>query len=405
MRLPAIFLSVALAPAAFAQKLEFNRDIRPILSDKCFKCHGPDAKNAKSEYRLDTFGHATAEIDGVRGIVPGKPQDSEVHWRIHSTDASDIMPPPESKMSLTPAEIAILDRWIEEGAEYQEHWSFVPVPEKVEVPQVESDWIRNEIDAFVLTTLQEKGFSPSPETSREKWLRRVSFDLAGLPPTVEELDAFLADTSPDAYEKAVDRLLASDACAERLAAEWLDVARYSDSYGYQVDGNRTVWPWRDWVIRAFKENLSYDQFIVWQLAGDLLPDATRDQKLATAFNRLHPQNVEGGSIPEEFRVEYVADRVHTYGTAFLGLTMECSRCHDHKYDPVTAKDYYRLFAYFANIDEAGLYSFFTPSVPTPTLWLPDPKQEEDIARLEGEISRLERELAKRAEAAKPAFEQ
>ncbi len=405
MRPLAIFLSVALAPAAFAQKLEFNRDIRPILSDKCFKCHGPDAKNAKSEYRLDTFGHATAEIGGVRGIVPGKPKDSEVHWRIHSTDASDIMPPPESKMSLTPAEIAILDRWIEEGAEYQEHWSFVPLPGKIAVPQVASDWIRNEIDAFVLTTLQEKGFSPSPETSREKWLRRAAFDLAGLPPTPEELDAFLADTSPDAYEKAVDRLLASDASAERLAAEWLDVARYSDSYGFQVDGDRSVWPWRDWVIRAFKENLPYDQFIVQQLAGDLLPDATREQRLATAFNRLHPQNVEGGSVPEEFRVEYIADRVHTYGTAFLGLTMECARCHDHKYDPITAKDYYRLSAFFANIDEAGLYSFFTPAVPTPTLWLPDAKQETELARIEGEIAELERDLEARTAAAKAGFGQ
>ena len=327
------------ATNASAQKIEFNRDIRPILSDKCFACHGPDAKNAKSEYRLDSFEHATTAIDGVAGIVPGKVKDSEVHWRIHSDDSSEVMPPPESKRSLTPAEVALLDRWIEQGAEYQEHWSFVPIPKEVPVPKVESDWLKNGIDAFVLTKLQEKGFSPSPETSREKWLRRVTFDLAGLPPTTAELDAFLADTTPDAYEKVVDRLLASEASAERLTAEWLDVARYSDSYGFQVDGDRFVWPWRDWVIRAFRENLPYDQFITWQLAGDLLPDATRDQKLATAFNRLHPQNVEGGSVPEEFRVEYVADRVHTYGTAFLGLTMECSRCHDHKYDPITAKDY------------------------------------------------------------------
>ncbi|HRQ89021.1 MAG TPA: DUF1549 domain-containing protein, partial [Bacteroidia bacterium] len=304
-----VALGAATGPAQ-AEKLSFNRDIRPILSDKCFKCHGPDAKNAKSDYRIDTFEHAVAKVGDAAGIVPGQPQKSEVHLRLHSTD-DDRMPPPDSKMQLTPTEIATLDRWIEEGAEYEAHWSFVPLPESVPVPDAKG-WGTNEIDAFVLAQLRKRGFSPSPETSREKWLRRVSFDLAGLPPTVEELDAFLADTSPDAYEKTVDRLLASDACAERLAAEWLDVARYSDSYGYQVDGNRTVWPWRDWVIRAFKEGLPYDQFIVWQLAGDLLPDATRDQKLATAFNRLHPQNVEGGSIPEEFRVEYVADRVHTY---------------------------------------------------------------------------------------------
>jgi len=401
--LPIVTVLCATAPAA-AQKVEFNRDIRPILSDKCFACHGPDAKNAKSEYRLDTFDHATAEIDGVAGIVPGKLKESEVHWRIHSEDSSEVMPPPESKRSLTPAEIALLDRWIEQGSEYQDHWSFVPIPKPVPVPPVSSDWIRNEIDAFVLTKLQEKGFSPSPETSREKWLRRVTFDLTGLPPTVEELDAFLADTSPNAHEKVVDRLLASDAAAERLTAEWLDVARYSDSYGFQVDGDRFVWPWRDWVIRAFKENLPYDDFISWQIAGDLLPDATRDQKLATTFNRLHPQNVEGGSVPEEFRVEYVSDRVHTYGTAFLGLTMECTRCHDHKYDPLTMRDYYGLSAFFANIDEAGLYSFFTPAIPTPTLWLPDAKQEEEHARLTKEIQVLEKDLETRATAAKADYE-
>jgi len=401
--LPIVTVLCATAPVA-AQKVEFNRDIRPILSDKCFACHGPDAKNAKSEYRLDTFDHAITEIDGVKGVVPGKLKESEVHWRIHSEDSSEVMPPPESKRSLTPAEIALLDRWIEQGAEYQAHWSFVPLPKPVPVPPVSSDWIRNEIDAFVLTKLQEKGFSPSPETSREKWLRRVTFDLTGLPPTVEELDAFLADTSPNAHEKVVDRLLASDAAAERLTAEWLDVARYSDSYGFQVDGDRFVWPWRDWVIRAFRENLPYDDFITWQLAGDLLPGATRDQKLATAFNRLHPQNVEGGSVPEEFRVEYVSDRVHTYGTAFLGLTMECTRCHDHKYDPLTMRDYYGLSAFFANIDEAGLYSFFTPAIPTPTLWLPDAKQEEEHARLTREIRDLERDLETRADAAKTDYE-
>jgi len=389
---------------ASAQKIEFNRDIRPILSDKCFACHGPDAKETRSEYRLDTFDHATTAIDGVTGIVPGKLKDSELHWRIHSDDSSEVMPPPESKRSLTPAEIALLDRWIEQGAEYQEHWSFVPIPGEVPVPKVDSDWVKNGIDAFVLTKLQEKGFSPSSETSPEKWLRRVTFDLTGLPPTTAELDAFLADSAPDSYEKVVDRLLASDASAERLTAEWLDVARYSDSYGFQVDGDRFVWPWRDWVIRAFRENLPYDDFITWQLAGDLLPEATRDQKLATTFNRLHPQNVEGGSVPEEFRIEYVSDRVHTYGTAFLGMTMECTRCHDHKYDPLTMRDYYGLSAFFANIDEAGLYSYFTPAVPTPTLWLPDAKQEGELTRISGEVTALEKDLASRITSAKSDYE-
>jgi len=397
----AIFLA---AVQTQAQKIEFNRDIRPILSDNCFACHGPDAKNAKSEYRLDTFANATTPIDGVTGVVPGKLKDSEIHWRIHSNESSEVMPPPETKRSLTSAQIALLDRWIEQGAEYEEHWSFVAIPKEVPVPKANSDWVRNGIDSFVLAKLQEKGFSPSPETSREKWLRRVTFDLTGLPPTTTELDAFLADDSHDAFGQVVDRLLASDASAERLTAEWLDVARYSDSYGFQVDGDRFVWPWRDWVIRAFRENLPYDDFITWQLAGDLLPDPTRDQKLATTFNRLHPQNVEGGSVPEEFRVEYVADRVHTYATAFLGLTMECSRCHDHKYDPITAKDYYSLAAFFANIDEAGLYSYFTPAVPTPTLWLPDASQEEELARISGEIAGLENDLASRITAAKSDYE-
>ncbi len=402
-----LILLLAAAPAGSAEpvkgKLRFNRDIRPILSDKCFHCHGPDAKNAKSEYRLDSFEHATASIDGVVGITPGDLKKSEVHHRIHSDDPGDQMPPSNAKLRLTDQEIAILDRWITEGAEYEAHWSFVPIPRQVEVPPTSDAWVKNPIDAFVLAKLEEKGFKPSPETSREKWLRRVSFDLTGLPPTLAELDAFLADTSPDAYGKVVDRLLASDAAAERLTAEWLDVARYSDSYGYQVDGDRSVWRWRDWVIRAFQSNLPYDQFITWQLAGDLLPDATRDQKLATAFNRLHPQNVEGGSIPEEFRVEYVSDRVHTYGTAFLGLTMECSRCHNHKYDPVTAKDYYQLSAYFANIDEAGLYSFFTPAVPTPTLWLPDATQEADLKRINGELSALEEKLGAMVQSEEQTF--
>lgn len=382
-----LVIALALPAAAFsADRLEFNRDVRPILSDKCFTCHGPDAKNQKSDFRIDTFQHATADLGGIAGIVPGKVKHSEVHHRIHSDDPAGIMPPPETKKPLTPEEIAVLDRWIAEGAEYEVHWSFVPLPETVEVPTVSSDWVQNEIDAFVFARIAEEGFAPAPETRREKWLRRVRFDLTGLPPTPAELDAFLADTSPEAYEKVVDRLFATPAYAERMAAEWLDVARYSDSYGFQVDGDRRVWPWRDWVIRAFRENLSYDRFITWQLAGDLLPDPTRDQRLATAFNRLHPQNVEGGSVPEEFRVEYVSDRLHTYGTAFLGLTMECSRCHDHKYDPITAEDYYRLSAYFSNIDEAGLYSFFTPAVPTPTLWLPEEEQAEKHRKLEAEIS-------------------
>lgn len=389
---------------ARAEKLSFNRDVRPILSDKCFKCHGPDAKNQKSEFRLDTFEQATTDLDGVVGVVPGDLKKSEVHWRLHSEDAEDIMPPPEAKMKLTPEEIAIIDRWIEEGAEYEQHWSFVPIPDSVAVPEIDSTWVRNEIDAFVLDKLEDEDFSPSPETSREKWIRRATFDLTGLPPTPAEIDAFVADTSPDAFGKVVDRLFRTEAYAERMTAEWLDVSRYSDTYGFQVDRDRNVWQWRDWVIRAFKDNLAYDDFITWQLAGDLLPDPTRDQILATTFNRLHPQKVEGGSVPEEFRIEYVSDRLHTYGTAFLGLTMECSRCHDHKYDPIKAKEYYELSSFFANIDEAGLYSFFTPAVPTPTLWLPTEAQEKSLTELQSKIATAEKELKTIAAAAKANVE-
>lgn len=391
----AYFVLVA-SPASADDLIEFNRDIRPILSDKCFKCHGPDAKNQQSEFRLDTHEHAIADLGGYFGIVPGDVSKSELVARLHATDPDEVMPPADSNMSLTAEQIQTIERWITQGAKYQAHWSFVPLPQAVPVPPV--SWGNNEIDRFIAHRLAGENLQASPETTREKWLRRVSFDLAGLPPTLSELDDFLADGSADAYERVVDRLLASDATAERLAMEWVDVARYSDSYGFQVDKDRTVWPWRDWLIRAFRKNIPYDQFIVEQLAGDLLPEASREQILATAFSRLNPQESEGGSIPEEYRVEYVSDRLHTYSTAFLGLTMECSRCHDHKYDPITAKDYYSLSAYFANIDESGLYSYFTPAVPTPTLWLPTEEQELQLKQIESSIQDAEAELALQVEA-------
>ncbi|MDF1658415.1 MAG: DUF1553 domain-containing protein [Verrucomicrobiales bacterium] len=402
----ALFISLSLSASSLvAEPLDFNRDVRPILSDKCFKCHGPDAKNQKSDFRIDTFAHATEDLGDYAGVVPGDLKASETHWRIHSDDPIDMMPPPESKMTLTKRQIEILDQWMLEGAEYDEHWSFVSVPEKIEVPKTDSDWVRNDIDRFILAELEKENFTPAPETGREKWLRRVTFDLTGLPPTIAELDAFLADQTEDAFENVVARLFDSDAYAERLTGEWMDVARYSDSYGFQVDRDRTVWPWRDWVIDSFRDNMPYDEFITLQVAGDLLPNATRDQILATTFNRLHPQKVEGGSVPEEFRIEYVSDRIHTYGTAFLGLTMECSRCHDHKYDPITAKDYFQLTAFFDNIDEAGLYSYFTPAVPTPTLWLPDDKQSKSLTRLKNDISTAEAELDQATKAADEAFAQ
>lgn len=386
MRLfPPIFIVLVTLPLASAKdQIDFNRDIRPILSDRCFKCHGPDAKNQKSEFRLDTREKATRNLGGYAGVIPGDLEESELHHRIRSDDADEVMPPPKSKLSLSAKEKDLLDRWIEEGAIYDTHWSFKPIPKKIAVPE-STAWSRNAVDAFIFDAIRQTDLKPSAEAAPEKWLRRVTFDITGLPPTLEELNSFLSDlsASPDesekVYEKVVTRLLASDAYAERMTSEWLDVARYSDTYGYQVDRDRFVWPWRDWVIRAFQKNMPYHQFITEQLAGDLLPNATKDQIQATTFNRLHPQKVEGGSVPEEFRIEYVSDRLHTFGTAFLGLTLECSRCHDHKYDPIKTKEYYQLSSFFANVDESGLYSYFTPSIPTPTLLLTNEDQDKKIA--------------------------
>jgi hypothetical protein len=360
-----VFLAIALAATSSrASEFRFNRDIRPILSDACFQCHGPDSANRKAGLRLDLRDAALAE----GAIVPGKPDASSILERVRSKDPDEVMPPPESNLHLSPADAAKLEAWIAAGAEYEPHWAFVS-PAPVAPPSDPSPWIRNPIDAFVLTRLRAESLEPSPEAPRETLARRAAFDLTGLPPAPADLDAFLADPSPDAYERFVDRLLAAPAFGERLALDWLDAARYADTYGYQADRNMEVWPWRDWVIRAFADNLPYDRFILWQTAGDLLPAPTRDQFLATAFNRLHRQTNEGGSIDEEFRVEYVSDRVHTNGTAFLGLTLECARCHDHKYDPISQRDYYALSAFFNRIDESGLYSHFTETRPTPALKL------------------------------------
>ncbi len=367
---------------------DFNQEIRPILSENCFFCHGPDENHREADLRLDD---REAAIE-FQAIVPGKPEESELLNRLHTSDPDEVMPPPRTRKKLTEKEIAILTKWIEAGAEYEGQWSFVPI-EPVDVPQVKNkSWVRNPIDAFVMKKLEQNRLQPSETASRERLIRRVTFDLTGLPPTLEQIDAFLADESSDAYEKLVDRLLASPRYGERMTTEWLDVARYSDTYGYQVDRDRYVWPWKDWVIRAFNKNMPYDQFITEQLAGDLLPNATDDQILATTFNRLHPQKVEGGSTPEEFRVEYVADRTETIGTAFLGLTLLCCRCHEHKYDPITQTEYYQLSSFLDNIDEAGLYSFFTPAVPTPTLLLKNDRQKKQIAQLEQKIQQAEKKL-------------
>ncbi len=367
-----------------SNSVSFNDDVRPILSDKCFHCHGPDATNQESDFRLDTEEHAH------ESIVPGDLGSSEVHLRIRDED--DPMPPADAVRQLTEEEKDIIDAWIEAGAKYDEHWSFVPLPESVSVPVQPSRWARNDIDHFILQGFGKKDLKPNAETSKEAWLRRVTFDLTGLPPTIEEADSFLADPSEQAYEKVVDELLTRESCAERLATEWLDVARYADSYGYQRDDERFVWPYRDWVIKAFQQNMPYDQFVTWQLAGDLLPDPTEEQLLATVFNRLHSHKKEGGVALEEFRVENVADRTRTVGAAFMGLTFECARCHDHKYDPITAKDYYSLSSFFANIDERGLISYFTDAVPTPAMPLPDQQQKQSLHEAKMAIEAAERTM-------------
>jgi hypothetical protein len=375
-------------------KLSFNRDIRPILSDTCFACHGPDSGNRQAGLRLDVAEQATAELEsGTRAIVPGRPDGSELVTRVVSDDPDTVMPPPHAKLEpLTPEQVALLRRWIDEGAEYEPHWTFVPVrkPDPPAVAGVQP------IDAIVRAGLAKRGIEPQPAADRITLIRRATFDITGLPPTPQEVAAFVADSGPDAYEKLLDRLLASPRYGERMAADWMDLARYSDSYGFQVDRERPMWPWRDWVISAFNRNLPWDQFAVWQLAGDLVPHATDEQILATGFNRLHQQESEGGSVEEEYRVNYVNDRVTTFGTAFLGLTLECCRCHDHKFDPLSQKEFYEFFAFFDDVDEAGLYSYFTPATPTPKLRLLDDaaatalaKANESAAEAEAELVRCE----------------
>ena len=385
-------LSVSL-PAAEAGHVDFNFQIRPLLSDRCFKCHGPDEKARKKKLRLDTReGMFKALDDGFAVVKPGDTNHSELVRRIFSTDPEEAMPPDDSQLTLSAAEKDLLQRWVAQGAEFKPHWSLIPVG-KISPPQPRDPHsMRNPIDAFVLAKLDAEKLSPAPAASREVLLRRLAFDLTGLPPTVAELDAFLADATTNAYERAVGRYLVSPAYGERMAQDWLDLARYADTYGYQADVERDLSPWRDWVIRAFNDNLPCDQFLTWQLAGDLLPNATRDQRLATAFNRLHRQTNEGGSVEEEFRTEYAADRVNTFGTAMLGLTIGCARCHDHKYDPIKHRDYYSLTAFFNNIDESGLYSHFTRATPTPTLLLWPEAQAAEAAALSNKIAAVEKQI-------------
>jgi hypothetical protein len=384
--------------------VDFTTEIRPLLSDRCFRCHGPDATKRKKELRLDIpAGAFKALDDGWAVVKPGNPERSELVRRIFAED-DDMMPPSESHLSLSDAEKALLLRWVKEGADYKPHWAFLPVRSPV-MPMRSSDATSTDpIDVFINKRLDDAGLRPAPPASRETFIRRAALTLTGLPPTVAEIDAFLNDTSPQAFERVVDRYLASPAYGERMAMDWLDLARYADTYGYQNDVDRDMSPYRDWVIRAFNTNLPYDRFLTWQLAGDLLPRATRDERVATAFNRLHRQTNEGGSIDEEFRTEYVADRVNTFGTAMLGLTLECARCHDHKFDPITQRDYFSLFAFFNNIDESGLYSHYTNATPTPALLLWPAGRRESHDFVAARIAESERQLKVVAQSAREPFE-
>ena len=383
MRTP--FLIALVLPLIGNAAVNFDREIRPILSDNCFSCHGPDASKRFANLRFDT-ADGGALANGV--IVPGKSAESRLFQRITSTVPAKHMPPAHTGRSLTAAQVEALKQWIDSGAKWESHWAFI-APVRPAVPAT-TGWERNPIDNFVQVKLTEEGLTHSPEADKSTLLRRVAYDLTGLPPTIAEVEAFLADKSPNAYEKAVDRLLASPRYGERMAAPWLDLARYADTHGYHIDSNRDMWHWRDWVISAFNKNLSFDKFTIEQLAGDLIPGATTEQKLASGFNRNHMINFEGGAIPEEYQVEYVIDRLEATSTTWMGLTMGCARCHDHKYDPIPQKDFYKFFAFFNTVNEKGLDG--RNGNADPFLQLPTPEQKSRGEQLKAFIAAHEKSL-------------
>ncbi len=347
--------------------VDYNYHIRPILSDRCFKCHGPDANKRKANLRLDTPEGAYAAFKdnpSMHAIVPGHPESSDAFQRLITKDTSLRMPTMSSHLTVTPHEVDLIEKWIKQGAVYKPHWAFIK-PVKSVLPDADEDWVRNPIDYFVYAKMAEKSLEPSAEATKEQLLKRVSLDLTGLPPSLEMQDRFLRDESPEAYEEMVNELLSSKHYGEKMAVSWLDLARYADSHGYQDDGLRTMWPWRDWVIHAFNSNYSYAKFASWQLAGDLMPRPSKEMILATGFNRNHKITQEGGVIDEEYRVEYVNDRTNTFSKSFLALTFECARCHDHKYDPISQKDYYSTYAFFNQVPEKGLFGTIDASFADP----------------------------------------
>ena len=383
----------AILNAQQQKRIRFDHDVRPILSNHCWSCHGPDEVSRQAGLRLDLRETALAAGDsGQIAIVPGKPDESGLIARINSHDPEMQMPPESSKKPITEQQKLILQQWIEQGAEFTSHWAYTP-PVRADVPQVtETTWLRNEIDAFALKRMESEGLLPNEEASPHVWLRRVSLDLIGLPPSLEELNAFedrLKSTDKDVvYSEVVDRLLRSSHYGERMAMRWLDAARYADTNGYNNDETRTMWPWRDWVIKAFTNGMPYDQFLTEQLAGDLLPDATIDQKIATGFNRNHVLTTEGGIFEEEYHVEYVADRVHTTATVFMAMSLQCARCHDHKYDPLTQKEYYQFAAFFNNVPDK-VVSYNKARMAEPLLRLPTPEQTAELDRLNGRLDEID----------------
>jgi hypothetical protein len=393
-----LLLTVAAGSAAEPQRVNFTRDIRPILSDACYECHGPSAKDRKAELRLDIRAEALAERDGNPAIVAGDPLASALMQRISSTDAEERMPPADAARQLTAEEIRKIRAWIEQGADWENLWSLTPVEQTPLPAVIKTAWPRNGLDYFVLQRLEESGLQPSPEADRATLIRRLTLDLTGLPPTLEEIDAFLGDTNPDAYEKLVKRLLASPHYGERMSLEWLDAARFADTHGYHVDSQREMWRWRDWVINAFNRNMPFDRFTVEQLAGDLLPEPTESSRIASGFNRNHGINFEGGAFAEEFRVEYVVDRVHTTATVFMGLTMKCARCHDHKFDPISQRDYYRFFAFFNSVPERGIDGHKGNAVPL--MRFPSADQKARLAELNEVFAQQEKALHAHSEAAR-----
>jgi len=368
--------------------IDFNRDIRPILSDNCFSCHGPDEQQRKAKLRLDTKDGMLKSHDGEI-VKPGDIANSELYQRMISTEKDEVMPPPESNKKLKPEQIALVKKWIEQGAPYQQHWSFVP-PVKPEVPPASGGWAKGAIDQFLLSGMTAKGLTPNGPADKETLIRRLTLDLTGLPPTPAEVDAFLADKSPNAYDKLVDRLINTATFGEHMARFWLDAARYADTHGLHLDNERSMWPYRDWVVKAFNENLTFDKFTTWQLAGDQLPNATVEQQVASGFNRCNVTTSEGGSIDAELLVRYAVDRAETTSAVFMGLTAGCAVCHDHKFDPISQKDFYSLYSFFYSLADPAMDGnrVDTP----PILKLPSEEQKKQLAALDKTISDTEKQL-------------